>query len=71
MDLREIIQRVSKPVWVGLGSFLLGGVAFLDYATGVELSFSLFYLIPISLIAWAVSERFGLVTAFSALAFGW
>jgi len=64
MDLHEISQRVSKPVWVGLGFVLLGVVALVDYVTGVELSFSLFYLIPISLMAWAVSERFGLITAF-------
>lgn len=49
---------------MGLGFILLGGVAFLDYITGVELSFSLFYLIPISLLAWTISERLGLVIAF-------
>ncbi len=63
MDLREIVQRVSKPVWLGVGFLLLGIVAFLDYTTGVEFSFSLFYLLPISLISWTVSERFGLVFA--------
>ena len=64
MNLREAADRVNKPVWIGLGFALLGGVAYLDYATGLELSFSLFYLIPISLLAWTVSERFGLVVAF-------
>jgi len=63
MNLREAADKVSKPVWIGLGFMLLGGVVFLDYITGVELSFSLFYLLPISLIAWTVSERFGLVAA--------
>jgi diguanylate cyclase (GGDEF)-like protein len=64
MDLREATKRVSKPVWVGLGFMLLAGVAYLDYITGVELSFSLFYLIPISLLSWVVRERFGVVIAF-------
>ena len=64
MNLREAADRISKPVWIGLGFALLGGVAYLDYITGVELSFSLFYLLPISLLAWTVSERFGLVIAF-------
>jgi len=63
MNLREAADRVSKPVWIGLGFVLLGGVAYLDYITGVELSFSLFYLIPIALISWAISERLGLVFA--------
>jgi diguanylate cyclase (GGDEF)-like protein len=64
MNLRETTKRVSKPVWVGLGFMLLAGVAYLDYITGVELSFSLFYLIPISLLSWVVRERFGVVIAF-------
>lgn len=63
MNLREFTDRVSKPVWIGLGLALLGGVAYLDYVTGLELSFSLFYLLPISLLAWTVSERFGLAVA--------
>jgi len=56
MNLREAADRGSRPVWLGLGFSLLGGVAYLDYITGVELSFSLFYLIPISLLSWVVSE---------------
>jgi len=63
MKLQEMVHKISKPVWVGLGFSLLGSVAFLDYITGVELSFSLFYLLPISLISWAISERIGLVFA--------
>jgi diguanylate cyclase (GGDEF)-like protein len=63
MKVDEALKKVSKPIWVALGFILLGGVAFLDYKTGVELSFSFFYLLPISLIAWTVSERFGLVVA--------
>ena len=63
MDLREIVQRVSKTIWLGVGFLLLGFVAFLDYTTGTEFSFSLFYLLPISLISWMISERLGLVFA--------
>ena len=63
MQTSEVVQRVSKPIWLGLGLLLLGGIAFLDYSTGVEYSFSLFYLLPISLISWTISERFGLVFA--------
>ena len=64
MKPSEILKRVNKPSWIGLGGVLLGAVAFLDYITGLELSFSLFYLLPISLIAGTVNERFGLVIAF-------
>jgi diguanylate cyclase (GGDEF)-like protein len=60
----ETVKKVSKTVWIVLGVLLLSMVAFLDYITGVEFSFSLFYLLPISLISWAISERLGLVFAF-------
>ena len=65
--LSKVIKQISRPIWIVLGVLLLGGVALLDYVTGVELSFSLFYLLPISLLSWAVTERFGLLIAvFSA-----
>jgi diguanylate cyclase (GGDEF)-like protein len=60
----ETVKKVSKTVWIVLGVFLLSMVAFLDYITGVEFSFSLFYLLPITLISWAISERLGLIFAF-------
>ena len=59
----ETVKKVSKTVWIVLGVLLLSMVAFLDYITGVEFSFSLFYLLPITLISWAISERLGLVFA--------
>jgi diguanylate cyclase (GGDEF)-like protein len=42
--------------------FLLG---FMDFATGFELSFSFFYLIPVAMAAWAMGRKAGL--AFSVL----
>jgi diguanylate cyclase (GGDEF)-like protein len=59
----ETVKKVSKPVWIVLGVLLLSMVAFVDYITGVEFSFSLFYLLPITLISWAISERLGLIFA--------
>ena len=63
MQTSEVVRKVSKPIWIGVGLLLLGSIAYLDYRTGVEYSFSLFYLLPISLISWAISERFGLAFA--------
>jgi diguanylate cyclase (GGDEF)-like protein len=63
MKLGQTMQKVSKLMWLGLGFLVLGAVAFLDYLTGVEFSFSFFYLLPITLISWAISERFGLAFA--------
>ena len=67
MKSDETVKKVSKPVWILLGVLLLGIVAFLDYITGVEFSFSVFYLLPISLISWAIGARFGLLFALLGL----
>jgi diguanylate cyclase (GGDEF)-like protein len=63
MNSDEIVKKASRPVWIVIGVLLLSMVAFLDYITGVDFSFSLFYLLPITLISWAISERLGLVFA--------
>lgn len=47
---------------------MVGGIGILDYMTGYEMAFSLFYLLPISLLAWLTGRRLGVMTAlFSAL----
>jgi len=66
MKLDDALKKVSKPGWIVVGVFLLSMVAYLDYITGVDFSFSLFYLLPISLISWTISERFGLIFAILA-----
>ncbi|MFH1176678.1 MAG: GGDEF domain-containing protein [Acidobacteriota bacterium] len=38
---------------------LLGGIAFVDYLSGPEISFSIFYLLPVAEVAWYVSRSSG------------
>lgn len=60
-ELRERLSQWSRTSWVVVGfalTVLLGGI---DYLTGTEFSFSIFYLIPISLLAWRVGKRAGIV----------
>ena len=54
--------------WILIGSvFLVLVVGFLDYATGFEISFSVFYLIPVSLAAWVSGRWAGFgISVFSA-----
>lgn len=44
----------------------LGLVGYLDYLTGIEISFSIFYLIPIVILTWYTSKRYGLLMAIVA-----
>jgi diguanylate cyclase (GGDEF)-like protein len=57
------LEKPNKPLWLIIGFILTGGLGFLDYATGYELAFSLFYLIPVSLVAWRADQRLGVVAA--------
>jgi len=41
----------------------LGVVGLLDYLTGYQLSFSVFYLVPVSLAAWRIGRTAGMLTA--------
>ncbi len=54
MKLLDYLQKQSQTFVVVLGGilFVLFGVA--DHITGSELSFSIFYLIPIAMIAWFI-----------------
>jgi diguanylate cyclase (GGDEF)-like protein len=57
------LEKRSKLFWTIAGILLIGGVGILDFLTGYELAFSLFYLIPVSLVAWLASQRLGILTS--------
>ena len=46
------LERHGPLFWLTAGLLFLLGVAAADFVTGREISFSLFYLIPILLVAW-------------------
>ena len=53
----------SKLSLTLLGFVLVGLIGLIDYQTGYELSFSIFYLIPIALAAWHVKRQTGMLMA--------
>lgn len=58
--LIEYLSRQSKQsllIWSFTAVLLVGAV---DYITGEELSFSIFYLLPISIAAWFVNRNAGI-----------
>lgn len=67
--LRYLGQRSRASVTV-LGILLLALLAIIDYATGSEFSFSIFYLLPISMVAWYVGFPAGaLISVLAATAY--
>jgi diguanylate cyclase (GGDEF)-like protein len=59
-----VLENRSPLFWRVAGIAIIGLLGMLDYATGNELTLSLFYLIPIVLVAWAVDRQTGLFMSF-------
>jgi diguanylate cyclase (GGDEF)-like protein len=55
------IKENEKSLWFVFGLILLVLVGVLDYMSGVVLSYSVFYLVPIILLSWFVGRWAGLV----------
>jgi signal transduction histidine kinase len=70
MRVTERIGKLSRLSLLALGLVLVGLIGVLDYLTGDELSFSIFYLIPIALVAWFGGRPAGLITS-TASALSW
>jgi signal transduction histidine kinase len=59
----EYLSRQSRWHLVTLNLVLVVLVGVIDYLTGPEVAFSIFYLIPVSLGAWLVGRQFGIIAS--------
>ena len=57
-------RKTVKAFWLGLGFILTLLLGVVDYLSGFEFSFSIFYLAPIVLVTWRVGRTAGLVFSF-------
>lgn len=71
MNILQAVSRQSRSLIVILGLIVVLQVGVLDFFTGTELSISIFYLIPIAVVAWLVGKGagvgIGVASAISAL----
>jgi diguanylate cyclase (GGDEF)-like protein len=68
MDLPGFLGRRGRLFWLLIGLGLVAVLGGVDYLTGVQISLSLFYLLPIILCGWYGGGRLGLlISAVSAL----
>lgn len=58
------LEKQSKSFYVTAGLISIGIIGILDYLTGAEIAFSLFYVLPISLITWVTNRQIGLIVSF-------
>lgn len=61
MNLLANLEERSARFWITAGVIFVGVVGVADFWTGSELSFSLFYLIPIALVTWFAGRNIGYV----------
>jgi signal transduction histidine kinase len=61
--IERFISSLSGPTILASGVLLVGVVGFLDFATGAELSFAFFYLLPTCLVTWYVGRRPGVAVS--------
>lgn len=68
--VNEYLIRQSKPFLITSGFILILFVGVTDYITGTELSISISYLLPISIIAWFVNRKAGVFLSIVSSAVG-
>jgi len=56
MNITEYLSKKPKSFLIAIGVFLVISIGVIDYLTGYEISFSIFYMLPITLIAWFVGR---------------
>jgi signal transduction histidine kinase len=61
IHLSAILERRSRPFLILASLAGLAVIGLIDYLTGVELLFSVFYLLGVGLATWFVGRGFGLV----------
>jgi diguanylate cyclase (GGDEF) domain len=66
VNLLTKFEKQSKSLYIIIGFVLIGIIGICDFLTGYELAFSVFYVLPISLVTWFTSRRLGLVTSFAS-----
>lgn len=59
--VHRFLAARDQPAITAIAGLLILFVGLFDYLSGEEMSFSLFYLLPIAVSAWYGSERLGLV----------
>ena len=68
--LRDTLTALPSGPVLACSVLLTVGIGWLDYATGIYLSFALFYLLPIGVASWRLGRGIGVMMAGYAAAVG-
>jgi len=62
--LYEALEKGDPIFWTIAGIVSVGFLGILDFLTGNEITFSLFYLLPVILVTWAIGQKAGVFISF-------
>jgi diguanylate cyclase (GGDEF)-like protein len=62
------LEKLNKPFVIAIAFALIGVLGIIDFLTGYEISFSVFYLLPICLVTWRAGRRLGIMLSFISAA---
>lgn len=68
MNLLSRLESLSKPLVSLIGYAFIGIIGVIDYLTGYEYAFSIFYVLPISIIIWSSGRKPGYFACFVSAA---
>ena len=63
MNILKSLEKRNIALRVSLGIVLICGIGVIDFLTGYEFSFSVFYVLPIALSTWLTGRRLGLAAS--------
>lgn len=66
MNLLANLEKRSRPFMILLGFAIIGAIGLSDFLTGYEFAFSLFYVIPITLVTWLMGRRLGIMASLTS-----
>lgn len=66
LKMIDPLCRQPKSTLLGIGLFLVLPIGLINYLVGVEISFSILYLIPVFLVSWCAGRREGLMISMTS-----
>jgi len=65
-SINKILSKLPRGLLVASATILLVIIGVIDYITGEEIGLSIFYVIPVMLLAWYAGRAAGVITSFMA-----
>ena len=63
MNLSDLLRKQPRALLIAIGLILIAVSVFADHVTGSDLSFLLFYLVPVYFLVWFTTRRLGVLAS--------